>query len=167
MSGFYSTNRLKASAQEQKYATYPSLHNGAVLITGGASGKRIQNSFALTAKGRTLGNSEVAAKEAAQNGKTETRRNHRSACLRFPTLEQTKSAVLNTLTSKSGQRSYAHAIDEFVDWSCSEPRLGGVYGSRAVWITRALRRIVDHPCRQGRVYFPQRRFQGVQSQSPI
>jgi integrase len=43
--------------------------------------------------------------------------------LALPDLEQTKSAVLNTLTSKSGQRSYAHAIDEFVDWHCSEPRL--------------------------------------------
>jgi integrase len=43
--------------------------------------------------------------------------------LALPDLEQTKSAVLNTLTSKSCQRSYAHAIDEFVDWYCSEPRL--------------------------------------------
>jgi hypothetical protein len=43
--------------------------------------------------------------------------------LALPDLEQTKSAVLNTLTSKSGQRSYEHAIDEFVDWYCSEPRL--------------------------------------------
>src|ERR1700760_4529156 len=38
-------------------------------------------------------------------------------------LEHTKSAVLNTLTSKSGQRTYEHAINEFVDWYCSEPRL--------------------------------------------
>lgn len=36
---------------------------------------------------------------------------------------QTKSAVLNSLTSKSGQRTYDHAINEFVDWYCSEPRL--------------------------------------------
>jgi integrase len=39
--------------------------------------------------------------------------------LALPDLEQTKSAVLSTLTSKSGQRSYGHAIDEFVDWYCS------------------------------------------------
>jgi hypothetical protein len=38
-------------------------------------------------------------------------------------LEQTKSAVLNSLSSKSGQRTYDHAINEFVDWYCSEPRL--------------------------------------------
>jgi integrase len=39
-----------------------------------------------------------------------------------PDLEKTKSAVLNTLTSKRGQRTYDHAINEFVDWYCSEPR---------------------------------------------
>src|SRR5437899_12813817 len=43
--------------------------------------------------------------------------------LALPDLEQSKSAVLNTLTSKSGQRTYEHAIDEFVEWYCSEPRL--------------------------------------------
>ena len=40
--------------------------------------------------------------------------------LALPDLEQTKSAVLNSLTSKSGQRTYDHAINEFVDWYCSE-----------------------------------------------
>ena len=43
--------------------------------------------------------------------------------LALPDLEQTKSAVLNSLTSKSGQRTYDHAISQFVDWYCSEPRL--------------------------------------------
>jgi hypothetical protein len=43
--------------------------------------------------------------------------------LALPDLEQSKSAVLNTLTSKSGQRTYEHAIDEFVEWYCSEARL--------------------------------------------
>jgi len=36
--------------------------------------------------------------------------------LALPDLEQTKSAVLNSLTSKGGQRTYDHAINEFVDW---------------------------------------------------
>jgi hypothetical protein len=40
-----------------------------------------------------------------------------------PDLEQSKTAVLNTLTSASGQRTYDHAIREFVAWYCSEPRL--------------------------------------------
>lgn len=43
--------------------------------------------------------------------------------LRVPDLEQTKSAVINNLTSKSGQRSYDHANTEFVDWYCSKPPL--------------------------------------------
>ncbi len=43
--------------------------------------------------------------------------------LRLPDLQLAKTAVLNTLTSESAQRSYDHAIAEFVDWYCSEPRL--------------------------------------------
>jgi len=37
-------------------------------------------------------------------------------------LEHAKSAVLSSLTSRSGQRTYDHAIREFVAWYCSEPR---------------------------------------------
>src|SRR5215469_5357494 len=40
-----------------------------------------------------------------------------------PDLEQSKAAVLNSLTSKSGQHTYDRAITDFVDWYCSEPRL--------------------------------------------
>lgn len=43
--------------------------------------------------------------------------------LRLPDLEHAKSAVLNSLTSVEAQRGYSHAISEFVDWYCSEPRL--------------------------------------------
>ena len=43
--------------------------------------------------------------------------------LKLPDLEQSKSAVLNSLTSASSKRSYDHAIREFMDWYCSEPRL--------------------------------------------
>ena len=43
--------------------------------------------------------------------------------LALPDLEQAKSAVLNTLTSVSGQRTYDHAINDFVEWYCSEPRI--------------------------------------------
>jgi len=43
--------------------------------------------------------------------------------LALPDLEQAKTAVLNSLTSASGQRTYDHAITEFVAWYCSEPRL--------------------------------------------
>ena len=43
--------------------------------------------------------------------------------LALPDLEQSKAAVLNSLTSESGQRTYDHAITEFVDWYRSEPGL--------------------------------------------
>jgi hypothetical protein len=43
--------------------------------------------------------------------------------LKIPDLEHSKSAVLNSLPSISSQRSYEHAIREFIDWYCSEPRL--------------------------------------------
>jgi hypothetical protein len=43
--------------------------------------------------------------------------------LKLPDLEQSKSAVLNSLTSRSSQRTYDHAVREFIEWYCSEPRL--------------------------------------------
>jgi len=54
--------------------------------------------------------------------KNKRKRNPKSV-LKLPDLEQSKSAVLNSLTSQSSQRSYDHAIREFIDWYCSEPRL--------------------------------------------
>src|SRR5215469_6962232 len=43
--------------------------------------------------------------------------------LRLLDLEHAKAAVLKSLTSPDARRGYRHAIDEFVDWYCSEPRL--------------------------------------------
>ena len=43
--------------------------------------------------------------------------------LRLPDLDHAKAAVLNSLTCPDAQRGYRHAIDEFIDWYCSEPRL--------------------------------------------
>ena len=43
--------------------------------------------------------------------------------LGIPDLEHARTAVLNSLSSPESQRGYRHAIDEFVDWYCSEPRL--------------------------------------------
>ena len=54
--------------------------------------------------------------------KNKRKRNPKSV-LKLPDLEQSKSAVLNSLTSQSSQRSYDHAIREFIDWYCSEPQL--------------------------------------------
>ena len=43
--------------------------------------------------------------------------------LRLPDLAQARNAVLNSLPAASSQESYGHAIDEFIGWYCSEPRL--------------------------------------------
>ena len=43
--------------------------------------------------------------------------------LRLPDLDQAKAVVLNSLGSPESQREYQHAIDEFIGWYCSEPRL--------------------------------------------
>lgn len=36
--------------------------------------------------------------------------------LKLPDLEQSKNAVLNSLSSVSSRRSYDHAIRDFIDW---------------------------------------------------
>ena len=43
--------------------------------------------------------------------------------LRLLDLDFAKRAVLNTLGSPESNRAYAFAIDDFVEWYCSEPRL--------------------------------------------
>src|SRR6202453_565011 len=48
---------------------------------------------------------------------------HTKSILRLPDLEVAKTAVINSLSCPDAQRGYRHAIDEFVDWYCSEPRL--------------------------------------------
>src|ERR1035437_3975103 len=55
-------------------------------------------------------------------GRMEKRRIGKTV-LRLPDLEVAKSAVLNSLSCPDAQRGYRHAIDEFAEWYCSEPRL--------------------------------------------
>jgi len=43
--------------------------------------------------------------------------------LGLPDLDHAKAAVLAGLRSPESQRGYRHAIDEFIAWYCSEPRL--------------------------------------------
>ena len=45
------------------------------------------------------------------------------AKLGLPDLDHSRSAVLASLRSPESKRGYRHAIDEFVQWYCSEPRL--------------------------------------------
>jgi hypothetical protein len=43
--------------------------------------------------------------------------------LRLPDLDHSKTSVLSTLRSPDSQRSYRFAMDDFIAWYCSEPRL--------------------------------------------
>ena len=51
------------------------------------------------------------------------KRRRAKTILRLPDLEQSRNAVLHSLAATSSQESYGHAIDEFIGWYCSEPRL--------------------------------------------
>jgi len=48
---------------------------------------------------------------------------HPKRVLRIPDLEHSKHAVINSLPAMASQESYEYAIDEFISWYCSEPRL--------------------------------------------
>jgi hypothetical protein len=43
--------------------------------------------------------------------------------LRLPDLDHSKSSVLQTLGSAASKRTYGAAIEDFITWYCSEPRL--------------------------------------------
>src|SRR5215469_7897803 len=49
--------------------------------------------------------------------------NYRRRSLRLPDLDHCKRAVLNSLGSPASRRVYEYAIDQFIAWYCSEPRL--------------------------------------------
>lgn len=55
--------------------------------------------------------------------KRTNRKNTRKDPPTLPELDQTKGSVLNSLTSLQSRRSYQHAMDEYIEWYCSEPRL--------------------------------------------
>ena len=56
-------------------------------------------------------------------GKHRIKPNYRRRVLRLPDLDHCKLAVLNSLGSPASRRVYEYAIDQFISWYCSEPRL--------------------------------------------
>jgi hypothetical protein len=56
-------------------------------------------------------------------GNRKAKPNYRRTVLRLPDLDHSKSAVLNSLPSPSSRRVYLFAINQFIAWYCSEPRL--------------------------------------------
>jgi integrase len=47
----------------------------------------------------------------------------RKRTLNLPELEHCKTSVLNSLPSAESKRAYSYAMDHFIAWYCSEPRL--------------------------------------------
>jgi hypothetical protein len=43
--------------------------------------------------------------------------------LRLPDPDHSRSAVLNSLSSANSRRNYKFAMEQFITWYCSEPRL--------------------------------------------
>jgi hypothetical protein len=56
-------------------------------------------------------------------GEIKAKPNYRRTALRLPDLDHSKFAVLNSLTSPGSRRVYEYAIEQFIGWYCSEPRL--------------------------------------------
>ncbi len=57
-----------------------------------------------------------------RRNKAKTKKTPKQA-LRLPDLDHAKLSVLNTLGSPQSQRAYRFAIDDFIAWYCSEPRI--------------------------------------------
>ena len=69
------------------------------------------------------GNAMARHWEAVVMGKHRVKPNYRRRVLRLPDLDHCKSAILNSLGSPASRRVYEYAIDQFITWYCSEPRL--------------------------------------------
>jgi hypothetical protein len=61
--------------------------------------------------------------EAALMRKRNKTAARRKIILKLPDLDHTKSVVLNSLSSPHSRRNYKFAIEQFITWYCSEPRL--------------------------------------------
>jgi hypothetical protein len=72
----------------------------------------------------TIADKNTAAEEAVGNGKTsEKGRRCPKKVLRIPYLKHSKHAVINSLSARASRESYGNAINDFISWYCSEPRL--------------------------------------------
>jgi site-specific recombinase XerD len=55
--------------------------------------------------------------------KRSKKQNRARIVLRLPDLDHSKTSVLNSLSSPRSRRNYRFAMDQFITWYCSEPRL--------------------------------------------
>jgi hypothetical protein len=64
-----------------------------------------------------------AAEEAASMHKRTKKPVVQKMVLRLPDLDHAKTSVLSSLSSPRSRRNYKFAMEQFIDWYCSEPRL--------------------------------------------
>jgi hypothetical protein len=64
-----------------------------------------------------------AAEEAARTPKRSKNPVPRKLVLLFPDLDHAKASVLSSLSSPRSRRNYQFAMEQFITWYCSEPRL--------------------------------------------
>jgi hypothetical protein len=64
-----------------------------------------------------------AAEEAARMPRMTKQPLSQKVVLRLPDLDHAKSSVLNSLSSSRSRRNYKFAMEQFIAWYCSEPRL--------------------------------------------
>jgi hypothetical protein len=83
----------------------------------------IASSCAMLHRRATWKSPNAAAREAVAMGKKKVQPNYRRRTLRLPDLDHSKLAVLNSLGSPGSRRVYEFALDQFIAWYCSEPRL--------------------------------------------
>jgi hypothetical protein len=71
--------------------------------------------------------------------KSVTKRRSAKNTLRLPDLDHSKNSVLQSLGSVASKRTYALAINDFIAWYCSEPRLAfgrpSYCGTATIWRT--------------------------------
>src|SRR5438270_4552062 len=95
-----------------------------LLIRVGCTEKQRATPSFIPINAAAYGQIEALRHTKKQTGRMAKKRKRTpKSILKFPDLEQSKSAVLNSLASVSSQRSYDHGIRQFIDWYCSEPRL--------------------------------------------
>ena len=68
----------------------------------------------------------------------------RKIVLRLPDLDHAKSSVLNSLSSPRSRHNYRFAMEQFITWYCSEPRLAL---NRTVFLRFRLHIIARISCR--------------------
>ena len=96
---------------------------GIVVVSGLSAIRRSGLQNGVTSTRRRLGYIRTSDKGGRLYVSRKKTRQTPKRVLRLPGLEFAKSAVLNTLRSSESKRSYRFAIEDFVPWYCSEPRL--------------------------------------------